>query len=303
MCASDHCLEQFGYCPSCAAGALQINPDAPIYGSASFAGFQTSGAPEGYDECSKGDWLWRTDRSVDLLDVEGTPFNSWGENASIRASVSESFDLEQFIDFDLLALPIHEPHSLPSPEIRTSADGAIAENLQSQPPPNFISPDPPSVAMVPSSDTSTPSISSEPNVEQYPNISTPLSLEPRSSSSASPSSSGLGSDDATRDKREISSTYVVLSCPTCKERFTKEALYTRHRRHRKCTAPSSIIQCSACPKRPIFTLLKDLKRHQIRSCPARIVKESFTCSDCGLKYLREDTLERHVRETHVNKNS
>lgn len=216
------------------------------------------------------------------------------------ASTSESFDFGQFIDIDSLTWHVPEPQIFLPPGISLTANGAIAENLQSQPRLNFISPDPPYIAMIPFCNTSTPSISSEPNAEQY---STPLSLEPRSSSSASPSNSGLGSDDATGDKREISSTYVVLSCPTCKGRFTKEALYTRHRRHRKCTAPPSILQCSACPKRPIFTLLKDLKRHQIRSCPARIVKESFTCSDCGLKYLREDTLERHVRETHVNKNS
>jgi hypothetical protein len=219
------------------------------------------------------------------------------------ASTSESFDYGQFIDIDLLLWHVPEPQIFLPPGISLSANGAIAENFQSQPRLNFTSPNPPYVAMIPVSDTSTPSISSEPNLEQSSSISTPLSLELRSSSSASPSNSGLGSDDATGEKREISSTYVVRSCPTCNERFTKEALYTRHRRHRKCTASSSILQCNACPKRPIFTLLKDLKRHEIRSCPARIVKKSFTCSDCGLKYLREDTLERHARETHVNKNS
>jgi len=233
------------------------------------------------------------------VDVEGYSALNTCESVPLGTSVSESFDLEKFIDIDPLTWPAHEPQNFPTPEISSSADEAIAENSQSHIHKNFTTPTISPASMNHFSEVSAPGTALRLATDRYPSISTPASSEPRSRISTSPSSSGLGSDEAATGKREISSVYMVHSCPTCKVSFTKEAHYRQHRRHRQCTAPSSTNQCDVCQR--VFTLPKDLRRHQKRSCTVQTVRESFACSICERSYQRKDSLQRHVREAHAKK--
>jgi predicted RNA-binding Zn-ribbon protein involved in translation (DUF1610 family) len=288
--ASDHRLEHLGYHPSFAAGATQFDPDDPIHGSGLFADFQPySTSSEGNNESSEVEFSWWMDPSLEYLGAEDYATSIWG------TSVTESSDLEQPIDVDLSTKDIHEPENFPFPENSLSADNAaIAENFQSQSRSNFITPHYPSIVTIPSFHSSTPSSISETNLEWFSDITTPLSLGPEPSSSASPSSSGLSLDDDIAGKRVIGSAYAVHFCSTCKR---------QHQRYRNCTASSFRFQCAPCKED--FTLKKDLKRHQetSSSCLARKAKTSFTCPDCGVEYPRKDSLQRHVRTKHANKSS
>jgi hypothetical protein len=273
--SSDHRLEHIGYHPSFAAGATQFDPDDPIHGSGLFADFQPYGTSlECNNESSGVGFPWSMEPSVGYLGAEFS-------------------DLEQPIDVDLSTKNIHEPQNFPFPESRPSADdAATAKDFQPQSRTNFIIPHNPYIVTMLDSHSSTPSSIPEPDPEWFSNISTALSLGPGPSSSASPSSSGLSLDDDTAGKRVIGSARAVHFCSTCKR---------QHQRYRKCTAPSLRFQCGPC--KADFTLKKDLKRHQetSSSCLARKVKTSLACPDCGVEYLRKDSLQRHVRTKHANK--
>lgn len=254
------------------------------------ADFQPYGTSlECNNESSGVGFPWWTEPSVGYLGAEYYATSIWG------TSVAESSDLEQPIDVDLSTKDIHETQNFPFPESSLSADdAATAENFQPQSRTNFIIPHNPSIVTMPFSHSPTPSSIPEPDLEWFSNISTPLSLGPGPSSSASPSSSGLSLDDDIAGKRVIGSARAVHFCSTCKR---------QHQRYRKCTAPSFRFQCGPC--KADFTLKKDLKRHQetSSSCLARKVKTSLACPDCGVEYLRKDSLQRHVRTKHANKNN
>jgi hypothetical protein len=234
-----------------------------------------------------------------------TAFDSWDQSVQTRTSATESFDLGEYLHIDLLTEQTHEPHCFPPSEISQSTDGALAENPQSQSRPSFTLPDVSHPSLIPGRSDYRSNNTFNSGSQRFSSVSTPSSLERSPSHSTTVLSNSCGSEEAANSKRRISLAHGTYSCLTCKDTFSNEAGYRKHRRHANCTASSPKPRCSACER--VFTLSKDLKRHQVHGCPASKSESRqlklFTCS-CGERaYPRKDSLQRHIRNANTQEHS
>lgn len=294
--SSDHCIEQFGQCPSRKAYTRQVHSDDPTHEFTSPAICQ---AIDGnYNGCSEVGLTWRTNHFFENNQcAEGIAFGQPSDTLDTNVlfgSCSDSFlgpgvlfDTarprcpipEDYIDFDSLAMSNTESQcSFPS-IVREPVGEVLAYSYNSSFCFNY-----PIAGINPSVSSSLDAghIIDETALDLQSSSSemSPTPEERWSRPSASPQSVDPASEDIQAGKVPIKKNPI---------------LPLRH------VQSTQNFACTACTK--VFKHSKGLLRHQLRSCGGKERQDKpFTCT-CDRPYKRKDDLQRHMRKFNIRENN